>query len=201
MDATTYQSLGERMRCAARLASPLYRDVAAAGGSNRDALVVVLIAALGFGVGTLLGWAVAGSPLTGLVAGIILEPLATLAAWVGGSVAAWVVGTWLAPSGARPAGFWSVARALAFAQTPNLFGVLAVLPAPFRGGVWLVLRCWTLAASSTAIRESLGLSGGRTLVTLVISAAIYAALLVGIFQALALAGVGSVLSISGSVGL
>ena len=201
MDASAYRSLSERMRCAARLSGPLYRDVAAAGGSNRKALVVVLIAALGFGVGTFLGWAVAGSPLTGLVAGIILEPLVTVAAWVGGSAAAWVVGGWLASSGARPAGFWAVARALAFAQTPNVFGVLAVLPAPFRGGVWLVLRCWTLAASSTAIRESLGLSGGRTLVTLVISAAIYAALLVGIFQALALVGVGSVMSISGSVGL
>lgn len=186
---------------AARLARPLYRDVAAAGGSNREALVVVLIAALGFGVGTLLGWTVAGSPLTGLVAGIILEPLVTLVAWVGGSVAAWVVGGRLAPSGAQRARFWSVARALAFAQTPNVLGVLAVLPAPFRGGIWLVLRCWLLATSSTAIRESLGLNGGRTLVTLVVSALVYTALLVGIFQALALVGVGSVTSISGSVGL
>ena len=189
------------MRCAARLAGPLYRDVAAAGGSNRAALAVVLISALGFGVGTFLGWAVAGSPMTGLVAGIILEPLVTVAAWVGGSAAAWVFGGRLAPSGTRPAGFWSVARALAFAQTPNLLGILAVLPAPYRGGIWLVLRCWTLAASSTAIRESMGLSGGRTLVTLMISAVVYAALLVGIFQALALVGVGGVMSISGSVGL
>ena len=160
------------MHRAAQLAGSLYCDVAAAGGSNREALVVVLIAALGFGVGTFLGWTVAGSPLTGLVAGIILEPLVTVAAWVGGSAAAWVGGRSLGPTEARPASFRAVSRALAYAQTPNLLGLLTVLPSPYRGAIWLVLRCWTLATSSTALRESLGLSSGRTLITLAICAAV-----------------------------
>ncbi len=201
MDASLSRRLSERMRDAALLARPLYRDVAGASGSTWEAVAVALMAALGFGVATFLGWTVAGSPLTGLVAGIILEPLVTLAAWLGGSAAAWLVGARLAPADAKATRFWPVARALAFAQTPNLVGVLAFLPPPYTSGVWLMARLWMLAASSTAIRESLGLTGGRVLVTLVVSAAVYAALLVGIFAALGSVGVGRVTSVYGIGGL
>lgn len=193
-------SLSRRLCDAALLTRSLYRDVAG-GGSTWEAVAVVLIAALGFGLATFVGWTLAGSPVTGLVAGIILEPLVTLAAWLGASVAAWVVGARLAPPDAKAARFWPVARALAFAQTPNLVGVLTVLPPPYTSGVWLMARLWMLAASSTAIRESLGLSGGRVLVTLVVSAAVYAALLVGIISALASVGVGMVTSVHGIGGL
>jgi len=62
-------------------------------------------------------------------------------------------------------------------------------------------RLWLLAATSTAIRESLGLSGGRVLVTLAVSAAVYAALLVGIFSAIASLDVGRVTSVHGIGGL
>lgn len=201
MDASLSRRLSERMRDAALLARPVYRDVADDGGNNWDAVVVVPVAALGFGVATFLGWAVAESPGMGLLAGIVLEPLVTLAAWLGGSAAAWLVGARLAPADAKATRFWPVARALAFAQTPNLVGVLAFLPAPYTSGVWLMARLWLLAASSTAIRESLGLSGGRVLVTLVVSAVVYAALLVGIFSALASLGVGRVASVHGIAGL
>ena len=201
MDASQPRRLSERMRDAALLARPLYRDVASDGGNNRDAVVVVLVAALGFGVATFLGWAVAESPGMGLLAGIVLEPLVTVAAWLGGSAAAWLVGSRLAPANAKTTRIWPVARALALAQTPNLVGVLAFLPPPYTSGVWLLARLWLLAASSTAIRESLGLSGGRVLVTLAVSAVVYAALLVGIFSALAIVGVGRVTSVHGIGGL
>ncbi len=201
MYASSSRPLSTRLVDAALLARPLYHDVASASGSNREAVVVVLVAALGLGVGTFLGWVSAGSPVTGLVAGIILEPVVTLAAWLGASAAAWVVGLRLASPNSRTAGFWSVARALAFAQTPNLVGVLAILPAPYRSGFWLLSRFWLLAASSTAIRESLGLSGGRALVALLASALVYAALLIGIFRALSLVGVDGVMSLSGGIGL
>ena len=201
VDASLSRRLSERMCDAALLARPVIRDVSGGGGNTRDAVVVVLVAALGFGVATFLGWAVAGSPATGLVAGIVLEPLVTLAAWLGGSAAAWLVGARLAPADAEAKRFWPVARALALAQTPNLVGVLAFLPPPYTSGVWLLARLWLVASSSTAIRESLGLSGGRVLVTLVVSATVYAALLVGIFSALAIVGVGRVTSVHGIGGL
>lgn len=201
MHASPSRRLSERMRDAALLARPLYRHVAGAGGSTWEAVAVFLVAALGFGVATFLGWAVAGSPATGLLAGIVLEPLVTLDAWLGGSAAAWLVGARLSPADAKATRFWPVARALAFAQTPNLVGVLAFLPAPYTSGVWLLARLWLLAASSMAIRESLGLSGGRVLVTLAVSALVYAALLVGIFSALAIVGVGRVTSVHGIGGL
>ena len=187
------------MRDAALLAHPLYREVAGSGRGNREAAVVVLVTGLGFGVASFLGWALAGAPIKGIVVGIVLEPIVTLMAWLGGSVAAWVVGSRLAAPGGKAGRFWPVARALAFAQTPNLAGVLVVLPAPYTGGVWLMVRFWMLVASSTAIRESLGLSGGRVLVTLVATAVVYAALLIGLFQVLNFVGLGGAASIPGIV--
>ena len=201
MQAGPSRSLTERLRGAALLVRPVYRDVAGNGRSNWEAAAVVLVAALGFGVATLLAGTDGESPLMGFLAGIILEPLVTLAAWLGASAAAWGIGARLAPTDAKSTGFWPVARALAFAQTPNLVGVLAVLPPPYTSGVWLLARLWLLAASSTAIRESLGLSGARLLLALLASMAVYAALLVGIFSALASLGVGRVASVHGIGGL
>ena len=196
-DRRLVRTLGD----AALLAPSLFREVANAGGGNRVAIIVVLVTAQGFGIATLVGSVLAGSPTTGLLVGIILEPLVTLIAWIGGSAMAWAVGARMATPGVRPRKFWPVARALAFAQAPNLLGVLVVLPAPYRGGVWLIARFWLLLSSSAAIRESLGLGGSRTFVTLFLSAAAYALLMIGIFRVLALVGIGNSASISVGLGL
>jgi len=189
-----------KLRDAALLAPAPYRQAATAGAGNRAAIIVVLLTALGFGIATFLGSLLAGSPITGFLVGIILEPLITLIAWTGGSALAWAVGARLATGGDRPRGFWPVARALAFAQAPNLLGVLVALPTPYRGGVWLIARIWLLLSMSTALRETLGLSGSRWFVTLVFSAAAYAALLVGGFRLLEVFGISSVTSLSGGLG-
>ena len=92
MQAGQSRSLTERLRGAALLVRPVYRDVAGNGRSNWEAAAVVLVAALGFGVATLLAGTDRESPLMGFLAGIILEPLVTLAAWLGASAAAWGIG-------------------------------------------------------------------------------------------------------------
>ena len=196
----TGQTLLLKLRDATLLAPSPYREAATAGGGNRVAFIVVLTAALGFGIATFLGSLLAGSPITGFLVGIILEPLVTLIAWIGGSTLAWAIGARMATGGDRTRGFWPVARALAFAQAPNLLGVLVALPAPYRGGVWLIARMWLLLSTSTALREALGLSGARWFVTLVFSAAAYAALLVGSFRLLAVFGISNVTSLSGGLG-
>lgn len=188
-----------RLRDAALLTPSFYREVSSVGGSTALAFLVVPVSALGFGVATLLGLVLAGSPATGLLVGLILEPLVSVAAWFGGTAVAWAVGSRMATPDVRTSGFWPVVRALAFAQTPNLFGVLLVLPTPYRGGMWLVARLWLLLSSSTAIRESFGLSKGRMLVTLTLSAAAYTLLLVGSIRLLGPVGMGS--ATSGSFGL
>ncbi len=200
MDTSQSHAVTRRLLDAALLVRSVYRG-AALTGKTSEAAVVVVIASMGFGVGTFVGWALAGSPAKGLLVGIIVEPLVTLAAWLGGSAAAWLAGRRLGPPDRGVAGFWPVASALALAQIPNLIGVLALLPAPYRSGFWLLARLWLLIASSSAIREALGLSGTRALVVLLASAAVYTALLIGIFGALSLAGVDGVSSISGGLAL
>ena len=197
MPTGVLRNLAGRMRDAALLESSLYREVANSTGGNREATIIVIVAGLGFGVASFLGWTLAGAPITGLVAGIVLEPLVTLVAWFGGSVVTWIVGTRLAAPQGKGERFWPVARALAFAHAPNLAGVLVILPPPYSGGVWLVVRFWMLSASSTAIRETLGLSGRRTLATLAVSAVVYAALLIGLFRVLAFIGIDGAMSIPG----
>ena len=189
-----------KLRDAALLAPAPYREAATTGGGNRAAIIVVLLTALGFGIATFVGSLLAGSPITGFLVGIILEPLVTLIAWIGGSALARAIGARMATGGDRPRGFWSVARALAFAQAPNLLGVFVALPTPYRGGVWLIARMWLLLATSTALREALGLSGRRAVVTLLFSASTYAALLVGSFRLLAVFGISDVTSLSGGLG-
>ncbi len=187
------------LRDAALLTPAVYRGVSSTGGNTGLAFLVVGVTALGFGLATLLGLVLAGSPATGLFVGLVLEPLVSVVAWFGGTAVAWAVGSRMATPDVRTREFWPVVRALAFAQTPNLVGVLVVLPTPYRGGVWLAARLWLLLASSTAIRESLGLSKGRLLVTLTFSAAAYTLLLVGIIRLLAPVGMGN--ATSGSFGL
>ncbi len=193
-------TLTRRLLDAVLLERSVYRS-AALHGRNVEAAVVVVVVSMGLGVGTFVGWALAGSPPKGLLVGIIVEPIVTLAAWLGGSATAWLAGRRLGSPDRGVTGFWPVARALALAQTPNLIGLLAVLPVPYRSGLWLLARLWLLIASSSAIRETLGLSEGRALSVLLVSAAVYAALLIGIFGALSLVGVDGVLSISGGLAL
>lgn len=78
----------------------------------------------------------------------------SLVAWFIGAVALWLIGTRLLPGKKTEADLGQLLRTVGFAQTPGLFGLLAVVPVlglfvPFVVGVWII------AATFVAVRQAL----------------------------------------------
>ena len=121
-----------------------------------------------------------------------------MAAWPVWTAGLWLVSQRLAPRGRKPPAYGQVARAIAFGQAPGVFGVvllafISVVAALFLSSIpvidyrsdeldpiplpalelvvragWIALEVWVFIGTFLAIREGLGLSGGRTLAALVI---------------------------------
>ena len=121
------------------LDSDLYREVSAPGASTLQAALVVMLAAVGVGLGEsgrtllfMLG-AFRIESRTGLLWYTFVDetlPIAALnavvhlATWPMWAAAVWIIGGRLVSAGGRPPRFGSVARGLAFAQAPGLFLIL-----------------------------------------------------------------------------
>ena len=146
-----------RMLRALRLEASLYREVSAADGDTRQAALVVLLTAAAAGAEGV--WvSVSG-------AGIIA--ISHVAAWLVWALGIWLVGARLKAPKGDASGFWQVARAIAFAQAPGvLFAASLVLfwiSAPLWSTVRTLISLWVLVGTFLAVRETLGLSNGRTL--------------------------------------
>lgn len=193
MATRAHDGLAGRVIRALRLDPTLYREVAAPGGTWQAAAVIVIaavVSGLSWGVGELTGLGRSQTASMDLGAAVAQSAvpiaLAHLIAWPVWAIGLWVVGTRWAPGDRPTPWFGQVARVLAFAQAPAMFGVLFLLlvvvvgfargPEGLGAGVlwvthfWLLvlIEAWVLAATYLAVREGLGLSNGRTLAALVI---------------------------------
>ena len=160
-----------RMLRALRLDPTLYREVAAPGASTWQAALVVLLTAAAAGV--------EGVRVSASGAGLIA--ISHMAAWPVWAAGLWLVGVRLRISGGEASEFGQVARAIAFAQTPGVFFALSPFPlwtlGPLGGMVRSLVLVWVLVGTFFAVRESLGLSNGRTLSALFAVGAAIAVLL------------------------
>ena len=77
-----------------------------------------------------------------------------LIGWLAGSAVLWFIGTRLLPGRNTNADLGQLLRTLGFAQTPGLFGVLAVVPV---AGLFIpfVVAMWVIAATFVAVRQAL----------------------------------------------
>jgi hypothetical protein len=189
--------LSVRLFRAVTLDPTLYREVAEASGSSWQAVVVMCTVAAASGlawgayslfylvrqytVGTDLG----AAAIQSAVPAAWSSAVAHLLAWPVWAVGIWVVGARWTPASRPSPWFGQVARGLAFAQAPAILGLVAALlftvvgftlgAKGLRSGVvwvvqfWLfvVIGTWVLAGTFLAVRESLGLSNGRTLAAIV----------------------------------
>ena len=216
---------------ALRLDSDLYREVSAPGASTRQAVLIVMLAVVGAGLGesgrTLLSMLRAGriESRTGLLWHTFVDetlPIAALhaavhlAAWPVWAAALWIIGGRLVSADSQTPRFGSVARGLAFAQAPGLLLILTPilvrafvpiiglatdpatdiarwgfvawqLPPSLDSGIRTLIAGWVLIGTYLAVRESLGLSNGRTLGAM-LAAGVAIAVLMGILaMAIALA--------------
>lgn len=138
---------------------------------------------------------------------VIARTIALMAAWPIWTAGLWLVTRRLIARDLQPPGYGQIARVIAFGQAPGVLGVvllvfISVVVALFLSSVpvidyrsddldpmplpalelvvragWIALEVWVFIGTFLAIREGLGLSGGRTLAALVIVGASLAVLL------------------------
>jgi hypothetical protein len=139
-------SFQQRLVGAVCLRAATYEDVEHDASATVQAALVVLIssfttsAAWYFGMANT--WLIVNSALRALIA------------WLAGSAVLWFIGTRILPGRNTEADLGQLLRTLGFAQTPGLFGVLAVLPV---AGLFIpfLVAMWVIAATFVAVRQAL----------------------------------------------
>lgn len=149
------QLLFDRMMGAARLDVTTYEDVERDQNATVQALIVVALAAIAAGIGTLNSDGGTGF-LAGLVGGVL--------GWAVYSVSAYVIGARLFPAQSTQADTGQLLRTLGFANTPRLLFAAGFIP--FLGGlVSFVALIWWIVASVIALKQSLEMNTGRAIIT------------------------------------
>jgi hypothetical protein len=181
-----FNRIASGMIRAARLDRDFYEEIEHDPSYNRDALIVVIIAAVASGVGTFINGVL-------FVRGGIFLSLVGLVVSVGVAILAYYLWTFLAHffgtrffkgSGDRD----EVQRALGFAYAPQALNFLAFIPC-LGSLIGLVAWVWSIAAGFVAVRQSLDMDDGNAILTVLVS---------GISTALVMGLVGIVL---GGLGL
>lgn len=130
---------------AAKLDVHLYEEVEADGNATRPAMVVVLLASLAAGVGSI------GSMGLG---GILFGTLAALAGWYIWAYLTYFIGTRLLPEAQTEADLGQLLRTTGFSSAPGLIRVLGIIPG-LGSLVFAVASVWMLVTMVVAVRQAL----------------------------------------------
>ena len=136
-----------RMIRACRLDVHLFEEVEADSSATRQALSVVVLAALAIGIASL---ALGTTGLIGLFFGVVTA----IAGWALWAWILYLIGTKILPSPETHADWGQLARTVGFAQSPGVFRVFGVLPV-VGGIIFLVVSVWMLVAMVIAVRQAL----------------------------------------------
>jgi hypothetical protein len=136
-------TLLDRMVRAAKLDATLYEEVESDHGSRLQALGVVIISSVAFGLGT-------GAGIGGLVTGTI----AAVLGWYLWAFITYLIGTRLLPEPTTRADHGELLRTMGFANAPGVVSALGIIPG-VRGIVIAVAQIWMLVAAIVAIRAAL----------------------------------------------
>jgi len=134
-----------RMLRAALLDREIYEEVEADRGATGQALAVVLLSALGAGLGSIGN----SGP-----AGILWSTAAALLGWYVWAWVTWWIGTRWLPGPQTVADRGELLRTIGFSSAPGVLRVLG-LASPLAGPVFLVATLWMLVAMVVAVRQAL----------------------------------------------
>ncbi len=139
-------SFQRRLVGAVRLDPATYEDVEHDSSATWQAAGIVVVASFTTSVAWYIG--------LGSASWIVHGALQALVAWLAGSAVLWFIGTRILPGRKTEATVGQLLRTLGFAQSPGLFGVLAVVPlvglfVPF------IVSFWLIAATFVAVRQAL----------------------------------------------
>lgn len=138
-------SIWDRMFRAAKLDVQLYEEVEADIGATTQATIVVVLAALAAGIGSL------GS---GGISGLFTGTVIALIGWLVWAFLTYFIGTRLLPEPQTNADYGQLLRTIGFASAPGVVRVLGIVPglAPF---LFLIGGIWMLVAMVVAVRQAL----------------------------------------------
>ena len=138
-------SIWDRMFRAAKLDVQLYEEVEADIGATTQATIVVVLAALAAGIGSL------GS---GGVSGLVTGTVVALIGWLVWALLTYLIGTKLLPEPQTNADYGQLLRTIGFASAPGVIRVFGIVPglAPF---LFLIGGIWMLVAMVVAVRQAL----------------------------------------------
>ncbi len=171
-------SFVERVIGAAKLDVNTYEEVEADKTATRQAMAVVVIAAIMSGVAEL-----GSNGLAGMIAGT----LGALIAWFVWAFLTYIVGTKMMPEPETKSDMGELLRTTGFAQAPGILYVLGGVPMV---GVALsfLVWCWSVATFVVGVRQALDYkSTGRAVAVVLIGGVVY--LVLRVFLLLALVGV------------
>jgi hypothetical protein len=138
-------SFKDRIIRAAKLDVRLYEEVEADKGAMVQAMVVVILASIAGGVGSL-----GKGGLSGLIWGTAIA----LVAWYVWAYITYIVGTKLLPEPQTKAEYGELLRTIGFSSSPGLIRILGIIPG-LAGLVFLIAGIWMLVAMVVAVRQAL----------------------------------------------
>jgi len=151
----------DRMIRAARLDPSLYELVEADTGYTREAFYIVLIAAIAGAIGATLGQEAPGGTGSAMPVLIIVG---RILGWVIWSAMTLWIGTTLTRGPDTHANIGEMLRTLGYAHSPLVLSVLAFMPG-LGSPILFVTQIWTLLAGVVAIRQVLGTTTERAVLT------------------------------------
>ncbi len=168
-------SFVERMIGAAKLDVEVYEEVEADKRATKQAMLVVVLAAVMAGIAEL-----GSNGLAGMIAGTI----GALVAWCVWAFLTYVVGTKLLAEPQTQSDMGELLRTTGFAQAPGILYVLGGVPMV---GVALsfLIWCWSVASLVVGVRQALDYkSTGRAVAVVLIGGVVYLVLRVSLQLAL-----------------
>ena len=146
---------------AARLDRRIYEEVEADARANGQAVAIVVLASIAGGIGVL---GLAPQSLQSLVMGVA----GSLIGWIAWAALTYLIGTHLLPEPQTRADVGELLRTIAFASTPGLLRILALIPVVGLT-VYVIASAWMLLAMIVAVRQALDYrSTGRAIVVCVV---------------------------------
>ena len=138
----------ERILRAALLDVDTYEEVEADTGANRQALAVVVLAALAMGIGS-----IENSGFSG----ILWHTLVAVAGWYVWAFVTYFIGTRLLPTSETVADHGELLRTIGFSSSPGILRVLMIFP-PLSLWIFAICTLWMLVAMIVAVRQALDYS-------------------------------------------
>jgi hypothetical protein len=134
-----------RVLHAALLDADTYEEVEADASANWQALTVVVLAAVGMGVGSLGNSGVSG---------IFWHTLVAVAGWYVWAFVTYMIGTRVLPTQETVADHGELLRTIGFSSGPGMLRVLMIFP-PLSLWVFAICTLWMLVAMVVAVRQAL----------------------------------------------